>query len=124
MGSRRRYLVRSMRAAAGSFLAAAAVTAFGVLGASPATAAVPAFEAMHSEVSAAGVATYVRRESDLLERQKFEEKSGEEPAQPSRNERLDGVRAEMDQAVAWGMVTSAQAEHFVAQLESRIRAGL
>jgi len=124
MGSRRRYLVRSMRAAAGSFLAAAAVAAFGVLGASPATAAVPAFEAMHSEVSAAGVATYVRRESDLLERQKFEEKSGEEPAQPSRNERLDGVRAEMDQAVAWGMVTSAQAEHFVAQLESRIKAGL
>ena len=124
MGSRRRYLVRSMRAAAGSFLAAAAVTAFGVLGASPATAAVPAFEAMHSEVSAAGVATYVRRESDLLERRKFEAKFGEEPAQLSRSERLDGVRAEMDQAVAWGMVTSAQAEHFVAQLESRIKAGL
>jgi hypothetical protein len=124
MGSRRRYLVRSMRAAAESFLAAAAVTAFGVLGTSPATAAVPAFEAMHSEVSAAGIATYVRREPDLQDRRQLEAKLDEAPAQPGRSERLDGVRAELDQAVAWGMVTSAQAEHFVAQLESRIRAGL
>jgi hypothetical protein len=124
MGSRRRYLVRSIRAAAGSFLTAAAVAAFGVLGTSPATAAVPALEAMHSEVSAAGAATYIRRESDLLERRQLEAKPGEGRDQPSGSERLDGIRAEMDQAVAWGMVTAAQAEHFVAQLESRIRAGL
>lgn len=124
MGSRRRYLVRSIRAAAGSFLTAAAVTAFGVLGSSPATAAVPAFEAMHSEVAAAGIATYVRREADLTQRRQPEAQGAGQPGGPSASQRLDGVRAEMDQAVAWGMVTPAQAEHFVAQIESRISAGL
>ena len=124
MGSRRRYLVRTIRAAAGSFLAAAAVTAFGVLGSSPATAAVPAFETVHSEAAAAGAASYVRRELNLLERRQPEARGAEEPGEPSASHRLDGVRAEMEQAVAWGMVTPAQAKHFVAQIESRISAGL
>lgn len=124
MGSRRRYLVRSIRAAAGPFLTAAAVTAFGVLGSSPATAAVPAFETVHSEVAAAGAASYVRRESNLLERRQPGARGAAQTGEPSAGQRLEGVRAEMDQAVAWGMVTPAQARHFVAQVESRISAGL
>ncbi|EMY35773.1 hypothetical protein D477_002506 [Arthrobacter crystallopoietes BAB-32] len=119
MASRRRYFVRSMRIAAGSFLAAAAVTTMGALGSASAVAAVPAFESVHTKVSAAGAALYVRRESELLERQLLRQRGDER----ERTDRVAGIRAEMDQAVDWGLVTPAQAERFAAQLESRIMNG-
>jgi len=108
-----------MRIAAGSFLAAAAVTTMGVLGSASAVAAVPALESVHSKVSAAGAALYVRRESDLMERH-LQRQRGEEQ---ERTGRVAGIRAEMHQAVDWGLVTPAQAERFAAQLEARIMNG-
>ncbi len=38
--------------------------------------------------------------------------------------RVDGVRAELEEAVAMGLVTDDQASQFVAQLEDRIARGL
>ncbi|MGW9403332.1 hypothetical protein ACWGQ2_05105 [Arthrobacter sp. NPDC055585] len=39
-------------------------------------------------------------------------------------ERLAGVRQDLANAVAWGSVTASQAEHFYAQISSRIARGL
>lgn len=41
-----------------------------------------------------------------------------------RTERLAGVRQDLANAVAWGSVTAAQAEHFYAQISARIARGL
>ena len=48
------------------------------------------------------------------------------PAAAARDgaERLEGVRRDLANAVAWGSVTASQAEHFYAQISSRIARGL
>ena len=48
------------------------------------------------------------------------------PASVAANgaERLEGVRRDLANAVAWGSVTASQAEHFYAQISSRIARGL
>ena len=43
---------------------------------------------------------------------------------PDGAERLEGVRRDLANAVAWGSVTASQAEHFYAQISSRIARGL
>jgi len=43
---------------------------------------------------------------------------------PDGAERLAGVRQDLANAVAWGSVTAAQAEHFYAQISARIARGL
>lgn len=45
-------------------------------------------------------------------------------AAPDSSERLAGVRRDLANAVAWGSVTAAQAEHFYAQISARIARGL
>ncbi|HEX2247847.1 MAG TPA: hypothetical protein VHH13_09890 [Arthrobacter sp.] len=123
MSSRRRYLVRSMRVAAGSFLTAAAVATLTVIGSGPAAAGSSTVNAVHSHLAVAGAGTLVRRESDLLEQQFSQVRFADSRQQSEREERLAGLRAELDQAVAWGMVTQSQADGFISQLASRIDRG-
>jgi hypothetical protein len=104
----RRYKVRTMRAAAGMYLTAAAVTAASVLGAGAAVAAPAAalapLRAMERAAAPASASAPLRKREITT------------PA----SHRIAGIRQEMDQAVAWGEVTREQADRFVAQLESRI----
>lgn len=123
MSSRQRYLVRSMRVAAGSFLTAATVATLTVIGSGPAEASSSTVNAVHSHLAVAGTGTFVRRESDLLEKRLADARFAGGQQESKREQRLAGLRAEMDQAVAWGMVTQRQAEGFIAQLASRIDRG-
>jgi hypothetical protein len=123
MSSRQRYLVRSMRVAAGSFLTAATVATLTVVGSGPAAASSSTVNAVHSHLAVAGTGTFIRRESDLLEKQLTESRLSGGRQESERESRLAGLRAEMDQAVAWGMVTQRQADGFIAQLASRIDRG-
>ncbi|NMR29535.1 hypothetical protein [Crystallibacter degradans] len=123
MSSRQRYLVRSMRVAAGSFLTAATVATLTVIGSGPAAASSSTLNAVHTHLAVTGAGTLVRRESDLLEKHLAQARFTGDPRQSEREERLAGLRAEMDQAVAWGMVTQAQADGFISQLSSRIDRG-
>jgi hypothetical protein len=123
MSSRRRYLVRSMRVAAGSFLTAATVATLTVIGSGPAAASSSTVNAVHSHLAVAGTGTFIRRESDLLEKQLADARLTGGRQLAEREERLAGLRAEMDQAVAWGMVTQSQADGFISQLASRIDRG-
>lgn len=123
MSSRQRYLVRSMRVAAGSFLTAATVATLTVVGSGPAAASSSMGNAVHSHLAVAGTGTFIRRESDLLEKQLKESRLSGGRQESERESRLAGLRTEMDQAVAWGMVTQRQADGFIAQLASRIDRG-
>jgi hypothetical protein len=123
MSSRQRYLVRSMRVAAGSFLTAATVATLTVIGSGPAAASSSTVNAVHSHLAVAGTGTFIRRESDLLEKQLTESRLSGGRQDAERESRLAGLRAEMDQAVAWGMVTQRQADGFITQLASRIDRG-
>ncbi|AUI49773.1 hypothetical protein [Arthrobacter crystallopoietes] len=123
MSSRQRYLVRSMRVAAGSFLTAATVATLTVIGSGPAAASSSTANAVHSHLAVAGTGTFIRRESDLPVKQPAEARITGGRQDAERESRLAGLRAEMDQAVAWGMVTQRQADGFITQLASRIDRG-
>ncbi|MCG2621507.1 hypothetical protein LVY72_06195 [Arthrobacter sp. I2-34] len=122
MGSRPRYVVRSMKVAAGSLLAAAAVSVLGVLGTAPAQAAVPQTFGAHAQLSAAAAGTLARRGIDAPEVQAGLLRS-EPDAARERAGRIAGIRQEMQQAVSLGLVTQAQADRFTAQLAARIMQG-
>lgn len=47
-----------------------------------------------------------------------------EPEVPTASDRLEGVRAELEDAVSMGLVTVGQAEKFLVQIERRIASGL
>ncbi|NKX50526.1 hypothetical protein HER39_08080, partial [Arthrobacter deserti] len=68
MGSRPRYVVRSVKVAAGSFPAAAAVSALAALGAAPAEAAAAGAAPVLTQASAAAEGTLLR-EAGAPERQ-------------------------------------------------------
>ncbi|MBG6189286.1 hypothetical protein IWX64_000206 [Arthrobacter sp. CAN_A212] len=89
-----RYQVRVRHVVAGTFLVAS--SAVSITGLSP-TPAVAAGASSSVEVS-------------------YEASAGAE--------RLAGVRSELDDAVAFGSVTTAQADAFYAQIERRVHAGL
>ncbi|NKX53501.1 hypothetical protein [Arthrobacter mobilis] len=124
MGSRPRYIVRSMKAAAGSFLTAAAVGVLGMLGATPAQAAVLDVIAAHAPLTAAGAGTLVRREGEAPEQQAAPARSAGQGAVRERLGRIAGIRAEMQQAVSLGLVSQEQADRFTQQLAGRIMCGL
>ena len=100
MGARPRYIVTTMRAAAGSFLTATAVATVVVMGSGPASAASASQAPVQSLVDevATGFGT-------------------------APSARLDGIREEMDQAVRMHLVTAEQAEQFVDQMQERISRG-
>ena len=101
----RRYFVRARTAVAGSLIAAASLTGVGV---APSVAASP---------------TVIRPQADDgTESLRGSGAAG--PVSKAAAERLDGVRAELTEAVSMRMVTSEQADRFYAQLERRIRSGL
>ncbi|NOJ61713.1 hypothetical protein [Arthrobacter sp. 260] len=89
-----RYQVRVRHAVAGTFLAASSAVSITGLSAMPTVAA---------GASSSVEATYEASASA---------------------ERLAGVRSEMDNAVALGLVTTSQADAFYAQIERRVNAGL
>lgn len=43
--------------------------------------------------------------------------------EPSSSDRLDGIRADLRNAVGMGLVTADQAERFYAQIERRVASG-
>ncbi|MFD1214009.1 hypothetical protein ACFQ36_18395 [Arthrobacter sp. GCM10027362] len=120
MGSRPRYIVRSVKVAAGSFLTAA-VGVMGMLGAAPAQAAAASGIAVHTHVSAAAAGTLVRRDSEALEPQAS---AAQLQGRSEARERIAGIRGEMQQAVSLGLVTQEQADRFTNQLAGRILRGL
>lgn len=124
MASRPRYVVRSMKMAAGPFLAAAAVGVLGVLGAAPVQAAVPQVVGAHVQLSAAAAGTLVRRGYDVLDEQAGQAASADRADARKRSGRIAGIRQEMQQAVSMGLVTQEQADRFTAQLTGRILQGL
>ena len=98
--------IRLRQAAASSVLAAVSVTGVG-------TAAAQASEPREASVSfPAGDEAAVT----VAAVQEDEARQGAE--------RLAGVRQDLANAVAWGSVTAAQAEHFYAQISARIARGL
>jgi hypothetical protein len=124
MGSRPRYIVRSMKMAAGSFLAAAAVGVLGVLGTAPAQAALPQAVGTHVQVSAAAARTLVRGGNDAPDDQAGQAEPADLAEVRERSGRIAGIRQEMQQAVSMGLVTQEQADRFTAQLAGRILQGL
>lgn len=89
----RRYFVRARHAVAGSLIAAASLTGVGV---APSVAASP---------------TVTRPQEP------------EATGSSSSSDRLEGVRADLENAVGLGMVTAEQAENFYAQIEQRVASG-
>ncbi|MBG6224629.1 hypothetical protein IWX63_001188 [Arthrobacter sp. CAN_A2] len=123
---RRRTSVRLNRAVAGSFLAAASAASLTGLAAAPALAAPPSVVAGtdSSEGSngdardllpaagpaSAGIASWGAGATEAMV--------------ASAEERLAGVRADLDNAVLLRLVTPQQATGFYAQIERRVAAGL
>ena len=100
---RRPAALRFRTAAAGSILAAAA--GLGAAGTAPARAV------ESSAVSAPAPSPSALPEPDV-------------ERADSAAERLDGVRADLANAVEWGSVTQLQADRFYAQVQARIDRGL
>ena len=130
MAARPQYIVTSMRVAAGSILTVTTVATVVVMGSAPAAAGTASLASVQAPAKAAGAASLIRRDTQELERElgattgtlfggAVGSVSGNEPAG-----RLDGIRREMDQAVRMQLVTAAQAERFVGQMEERISRGL
>lgn len=110
MVRRRKYFIRSMRAAAGTFLATATMAGSVAMGSSPATAAKTASPVFHHDiVRTVAVAPLMSQRKQLTSEQE---------------DRISGVRQDMDVAVWLGEVTREQADRFAAQLEDRILRGL
>ncbi|WP_394248153.1 hypothetical protein [Arthrobacter pityocampae] len=116
---RRRYRVRLRRVMAGSFLAAATAASLTGVAAGPALAAPSSVIAPTGSTGSTDSTDGDAR--DLL--------SGvpaviaEVPAATSQD-RLAGVRADLDTAVLLRLVTPEQAGSFYAQIERRVAAGL
>jgi hypothetical protein len=154
MGARPRYIVTSIKVAAGSFLTATAVATAVVMGSAPASAATASPSSVQTPPRAVGTVPFLPRYMKELERQQGQELTGfaggdaNSPAgdrisptgEPIRAagasaeagklleadsvSRLDGIRREMDQAVQMQLVTAAQADRFVSQMQARILRGL
>ncbi|MEV7646457.1 hypothetical protein [Arthrobacter sp. NPDC089319] len=146
MGARPRYIVTSIRVAAGSFLTATAVATVVVMGSAPATAATATLSSVQPPVRAVGAVPLLPRDLEDLERypgqgltdntrgidgpggDRFS--AGDASADAGKllgvesAARLDGIRQEMDQAVQLKMVTADQADRFVNQIQERILRGL
>ncbi|WP_043440457.1 hypothetical protein [Arthrobacter sp. L77] len=119
--TRRRYRVRLRRAVAGSFLAAASAASLTGLGAAPALAVPPAVIAPAGSTDSTGSDA-----PDVLP--DVESASVGFPSAAvvaaTPQERLAGVRADLDRAVLLHLVTQEQATGFYAQIERRVAAGL
>ena len=89
----RRYFVRARHAVAGSLIVAASLTGVGV---APSVAASPTVT-RPQETEATGASL--------------------------SSERLEGVRADLENAVGMGLVTAEQAKGFYAQIERRVASG-
>jgi hypothetical protein len=146
MAGRPRYIVTSIRVAAGSFLTATAVATVVVMGSAPASAATASLSSVQPPVRAVGAVPLLPREMENLERlpgQGFTDSTGgdngpggdrigagDASAEASKIlgaesvSRLNGIRQEMDQAVKLQMVTADQADRFVNQMQQRILRGL
>lgn len=146
MGARPRYIVTSMRVAAGSFMTATAVATVVVMGSAPASAATASLSSVQPPVRAVGAVPLLPRDMEDLERQSaqgFTDSTGNangpggdrisgsgassEASQLLGAEsvsRLEGIRQEMDRAVKLQMVTADQADRFVNQMQERILRGL
>ncbi|MET1153726.1 hypothetical protein [Arthrobacter sp.] len=146
MGARPRYIVTSMRGAAGSFLTATAVATVVVMGSAPASTAATSLSSVQPPVRAVGAVPMHPRDMEGQERQPghgFKDTTGgangpgggrisaggasTEASQLLGAEsvsRLEGIRQEMDQAVKLQMVTADQADRFVNQMQERILRGL
>lgn len=116
---RRRYRVRLRRAVAGSFLAAASAASLTGLSAAPALAVPPAVIAPTDSTGSGAPGLILDVESASV---------GFPPAAvvavATPQERLAGVRADLDKAVLLHLVTPEQATGFYAQIERRVAAGL
>ncbi|MHA7208816.1 hypothetical protein [Arthrobacter sp. MDT1-65] len=120
---RRRYQIRLRKAVAGSFLAAATAATLTGFTAAPALAVPP-------RVLTASADTADHEASDII--LGLDAASSVTVASPiavttlapSSEDRLAGVRADLDRAVLLRMVTSDQADGFYAQIERRVAAGL
>ncbi|MGW6172856.1 hypothetical protein ACWF5H_05105 [Arthrobacter sp. NPDC055138] len=146
MGARPRYIVTSIRVAAGSFLTATAVATVVVMGSAPATAATASLSSVQPPVRAVGAVPLLPRELEDLERHPGQGltdntrgvdgsggdrlSAGDASAEASKlpgaesAARLDGIRQEMDQAVQLKLVSADQADRFVNQIQERILRGL
>ena len=119
--ARRSTAIRFRTAAASSVLAAVTVTGIGATAAQAREPEESAFSITAESRSTAGpAATSGTTTSDA---------SGTvstlQPVPgPGSEERLAGVRRDLANAVSWGSVTAGQAEHFYAQISSRIARGL
>lgn len=123
---RRRYQVRLRKAVAGSFLAAATAASLTGFTAAPALVAPPRPVAESSDYEAGDItlgldsAAPVSVAPPVTVASPFAVASGT----TSSEERLAGVRADLDQSVLFRMVSPEQADGFYAQIERRVAAGL
>ncbi|UNK46685.1 hypothetical protein [Arthrobacter sulfonylureivorans] len=149
MGARPRYIVTTIRVAAGSFLTATAVATVVVMGSAPASAASASLSSVQPParaVGAVGAAPLLPRDTEVLERQPGQGvtdnpsgangpggeriSAGGAAAEASKLlgvesvARLEGIRQEMEQAVQLNLVTADQADRFVNQMQERILRGL
>ncbi|TJY64643.1 hypothetical protein E4J89_18250 [Arthrobacter sp. CAU 1506] len=138
MGARPRYIVTSIRVAAGSFVTATAVATVVVMGSAPASAAtvsLPSAQTPARAIGAVGAAPLLSRETANGLGRDGSNSDGVSGAGDVSAEadllvgagpvsRLDGIRREMDQAVQMRMVTADQADRFVNQIQERILRGL
>ncbi len=95
-----------MRAAAGTFLAAATLAGTTAIGSLPANAAKTAAPAIQTNVVRTMAAVPLLPQRKALS--------------SDQKNRIDGVRQDMETAVSLGSVTREQADRFTAQLEHRI----
>jgi hypothetical protein len=146
MEARPRYIVTSIRVAAGSFLTATAVATVVVMGSAPASAATTSPSAVQPPVRAVGAVPLLPRDLEDLERPSGQgstnstggangpggDRIGAGGASVEASKflgaesvsRLEGIRQEMDQAVQLHLVTADQADRFVNQMQERILRGL
>ncbi|WP_208739086.1 hypothetical protein [Arthrobacter agilis] len=120
---RRRYRIRLRRAVAGSFLAAATAASLTGFTAVPALAVPPRAVAASSE-SVDDAASDIILGLDTASQVSVASPVAATDGATTPGERLAGVRADLDRAVLFRMVTPRQADAFYAQIERRVAAGL
>jgi hypothetical protein len=119
---RRRYQVRLRKAVAGSFLAAASAASLTGFTAAPALAAplrVVSASPDSTDHEAGEITLGLDSSSSIAPAAPVTATTGLE----SSEERLAGVRADLDRAVLLHLVTPEQADGFYAQIERRVAAG-
>lgn len=102
----RKYFVRTVKAAAGTCLAAATMTGTASTGAAPASAAAPGSPVLNINMVRTVAAVPLVSERKSLP--------------PNKEDRVGSVRQDMDLAVRLGEVTREQADRFTAQIEDHI----